>query len=81
MLKQAHQKARNVFYVKIKDVDALVKEHSTLYRYTENGSTIQFVANFGVPAVNGYVVQIEGDAPIYMSKAEFDRQYVEAPDA
>lgn len=77
-MKQAHQKARNVCYVKIKDVDALVKEHSTLFRYTEGGETIQFVANFGVPAVGGYIVQIEGDAPIYMSKAEFDRQYVEA---
>lgn len=81
MLKQAHQRARNVMYVRIKSADGLVKKHSTLYTYTEGNETIEFVANFGVPAVNGYVVQLEADAPIYLSEAEFNRQYVEQQDA
>ena len=80
MYKQAVQKARNIWYVKVKATGKLVKEHSNLYRYEEDGQTVEFVANFFSPAVGGYIVLIEGDAPIYLNEAEFNRAYMEQQD-
>lgn len=80
MLKTALQIARSIVYVRIKaekDGGELTKIHSVLYTYAEGDNKIEFVANFGTPAVGGYVVQIEGDAPVYLTKQEFDRQYIE----
>lgn len=84
MLKQAIQRARPVGYVRIKsekDGGQLTKQHSTLFTYAEGGSSIEFVANFFSPAVGGYIVQVEGDAPTYLNETEFHRQYLEATHA
>lgn len=80
MYKQALQKARNILYVRIKSTGVLKKIHSNLYKYTEGDKEVEFVANYSSPAVNGYVVLIEGDAPIYLNEAEFGRQYMEQQD-
>lgn len=76
MLKEAYQRQRRVLCIQITTDGVLRKQHSNLYHYTLDGAALEFVANFGTPAVNGYIVQIEGDAPIYLSEAEFNQQYV-----
>lgn len=76
MLHEAYQRQRRVLCIQITKDGILRRQHSNLYHYTVDDATLEFVANFGTPAVNGYIVQIEGDAPIYLSEAEFNQQYV-----
>lgn len=77
MLKTAQVKGQHVLCVQIKATGNLRKQHSNLYTYAEDAQhALEFVANFGTPAVNGYIVQVEGDAPVYMNEAEFNRAYV-----
>lgn len=77
MLQHAQVRGQRVLCVQIKATGTLRKQHSNLYTYSEDADyALEFVANFGTPAVNGYIVQVEGDAPIYMNEAEFNRAYV-----
>lgn len=81
MFKQAIQKARGVTYVKVKETGKLTKRHSNLHIYEEDGTSVEFVANFGSPAVGGYIVCIDNDAPCYYTQHEFHRSYMESQDA
>lgn len=77
MLKTAQVRGQRVLCVQIKATGNLRKQHSNLYTYAEDDQyALEFVANFGTPAVNGYIVQVEGDAPIYLNEAEFNQKYL-----
>lgn len=80
MWRKAIPVVRNVVFVQIQPepVGLLVRKHSNLYSYTENGLTVEFVQVTSAPAVGGFIVVIDQDAPIFLNQAEFARQYVEA---
>ena len=81
MWKPALQIAKLVSFVRIKDDEGcgLRKLHSNLYRYQEHGEVVEFVANTESPVIGGYVVEVLGKAPEYMSKRMFNVTYVEKP--
>lgn len=77
MFRQVVQRARPVKAVQVKEEGELRKLHSNLYTYQEGDDKVEFVANFAAPAVNGWIVCLENDAPVFLSDNEFRTQYVE----
>lgn len=63
-------KATKFYAVVIEDAQAVMKQHSNLFKYGNH----EFVCEVGAPTVGGVIV-FEADRPLYYTRENFYKKY------